>query len=84
MFQAVFMWYIYLALIDYENKNFKNYKWLLFLSGLSIFIYEGSLFLAVFNFIPFLLVRKVQLKYLISSTLLFIVSFILNRFNFRN
>ncbi|MCB9258730.1 MAG: glycosyltransferase family 39 protein [Ignavibacteriales bacterium] len=83
MFQAVFMWYIYLALIDYENKNFKNYKWLLFLSGLSIFIYEGSLFLAVFNFIPFLLVRKVQLKYLISSTLLFIVSFILNRFNFR-
>lgn len=83
MFQAVFMWYIYLLFIDYENRNFKNYKWILFLSGLSIFIYEGSLFLAIFNFVPFLVLKKIHWKYLISSSLLFIVSFILNRFNFR-
>jgi len=82
-FQAIFMWYIYFALIDYKNKNFINYKWMLFLSSFSIFIYEGSFFLAVFNFVPFILLKKIKLKYLIWTVIVFVFSAFFNTFDFR-
>jgi len=83
-FQAIFMWYIYFALLDYLNQDFKNYKWMLVLSGLSIFVYEGSIFLAVFNFIPFILNRKIKIKYLLGAFITFFISVFVNEFDFRS
>ncbi|MCP4970188.1 MAG: hypothetical protein GY932_06295 [Arcobacter sp.] len=82
-FQAIFMWYIYFALIDYRNQNFKNYKWMLLLSVISIFVYEGSVFLSVFNFIPFILNRKIKVGYFFGAVLTFIGSIFINKLGFR-
>ena len=83
-FQAIFLWYIYFLIKDFEFKKFTNFKWLLFLSSLSVFIYEGSIFLVLLNFLPFILNRKINYKYLTGSILLFIVSVFFDRFGFRN
>ncbi len=82
-FQAIFLWYMYFALKDFENKNFSNYRWLLILSTISIFIYEGSLFLAVFNFVPFVVIKKIKPKFLVWAILIFIFSAFMNTFDFR-
>ena len=82
-FQAIFLWYIYFILRDIGGKRFSNFKWLLILSLLSIFVYEGSIFLVLLNFIPFILYRKINYKYLVSSIFVFILSVFFNEYNFR-
>lgn len=82
-FQALFLWYIYFAVIDYHQKDIKNYNKMIFLSFISIFVYEGSIFLAVFNFIPFLVQKKINFKYLVGAVITFAISFISNTFSFR-
>ena len=82
-FQAIFLWYIYFLLKDFERKSFTNFRWLLVLSFLSIIVYEASIFLVTLNFIPFILYRKINYKYLISSIIIFILSVFFIRFNFR-
>ncbi len=82
-FQAIFMWYIYFALTDYKSKNFEVYKWMLVLSAISIFVYEGSVFLAAFNFIPFILYRKIRLKFLFGAVIVFFTAVFINMFDFR-
>ena len=83
-FQAIFLWYVYFSLKDFEFKNFFYFKWLLLLSLLSVFVFEGSIFLALLNFVPFVLYRKINYKYLISSIFIFFLSAFFNSFNFRN
>ena len=81
-FQAIFLWYIYFMFKDFEVKKFSSFKWMLTLSTLSIFVYEGSVFLVVLNFVPFVLYRKINYKYLVSSILVFALAVFFNRFNF--
>jgi len=53
-FQAIFIWYVfflYRAIVEHDNQS-KN--WMYILSSICLFIYEGSIFLAVLNFIPFI------------------------------
>jgi len=82
-FQAIFIWYIYFTYNIYINKNFKNFKWLIALSFFSIFVYEGSFFLAVFNFVPFILLQKIKPKYLFWTLIVFLFSVFFNMFDFR-
>lgn len=82
-FQSLFLWYVYFALLDFENKNFQNFKWMLTLSAISIFVYEGSIFLVLLNFVPFVLLRKFNSKYFILSVFVFTLSVFFNQFNFR-
>lgn len=82
-FQAIFMWYIYFALTDFLNNSFRNYKWMLLLSFISFLVYEGSIFLAVFNFVPFVLQRKVKVVYLLGAIGTFFGSAFFNMFDFR-
>ena len=51
-FQTIFIWYIFF-LYNYiiENKQ-SSLKWIFILSFLSIFIYEGSIFLVLLNLLP--------------------------------
>ncbi len=81
-FQTIFLWYIYFALKDYYYKSFSNFKWLLFLSLVSIFVYEGNIFLVLLNFVPFVLYRKINYKYLIGSVLIFALSLFSNLYSF--
>ncbi len=83
-FQAIFTWYIYFALKDYLDQSFKNYKWLLLLSAISFLLYEGSIFLAVFNFVPFVLNRKIKIGYIFGALVTFFGSAFFNLFDFRN
>lgn len=81
-FQTIFIWYIYFLLKDFESKNFSNYKWLIFLSVLGVFIYEGSIFLALLNFIPFVVLKNFNKKYLSFSLAVLVFSLFYNKFNF--
>ena len=72
-FQLVFILYLYfLYQIVIENKD-KSYKWLFVLSFLSIFLYEGSIFLVVLNLFPLLFsgLTRNKIKFVISLILLF-------------
>ncbi len=54
LFQTFFLWhlfFIYKVIIEKENRFF---IWALFLSILSIFVYEGGIFLVAINFLPFI------------------------------
>lgn len=52
LFQAIFVWYIYFLYKNVIEKDLKSFKWLLLLSFICIFVYEGSIFLVMLNFIP--------------------------------
>lgn len=82
-FQTAFLWYIWLAIKDFEKRSFDYYHWLLILSFMTIFVYEGSLFLAVFNFVPFIILKKFRLKFFVWAVLIFIFSLFANTFDFR-
>src|SRR3990170_4817380 len=41
-----------------DEYYIKSYKWIFFLSAISIFVYEGSVFLAILNFIPIIWDQK--------------------------
>ena len=81
-FQTIFIWYIYFALKDFEAKDFTNFKWLIFLSVLGVFIYEGSIFLALLNFIPFVVLKKFDKKYLSLALIVLAFSLFYNKFIF--
>lgn len=52
LFQAIFVWYIYFLYKNVIEKDLKSFKWLLLLSFICIFVYEGSIFLVILNFVP--------------------------------
>ncbi len=52
MFQAVFVWYLYFFYKSIIEDDAKSKKWLWLLSLLSVFVYEGSIFLVLLNFLP--------------------------------
>ncbi|HVO75773.1 MAG TPA: glycosyltransferase family 39 protein [Ignavibacteriaceae bacterium] len=51
-FQTIFIWYIYILYKTLFENNKRGYYWLWILSFFSIFIYEGSIFLVILNFLP--------------------------------
>ncbi|MGE5863138.1 MAG: hypothetical protein ACM31H_05145, partial [Nitrososphaerales archaeon] len=53
LFQAVFIWYVYFLYKNVIDGDAKALKWIWLLSFLSIFIYEGSIFLVILNFVAF-------------------------------
>ena len=83
-FQTVFLWYMYFALKDFESKNLDNFKWMLLFSVIAIFLYEGSIFLALFNFVPFVVLRRFYLKQFITSTAVFVFSVFYNIYSFKS
>ena len=82
-FQTIFLWYIYFVLKDLEHKKFSNFRWILILSSLSIFVYEGCIFIALLNFVPFIIYKKINYKYFIGCVLVFVLAIFMNEFNFR-
>ena len=60
LFQSLFIWYCYFLykyIIEHDSRSF---NWLLILSVLGVFTYEGSVFLVILNFLPIFWDKKVQ------------------------
>ena len=84
-FQAIFLWYLLFFFRVFVDKDHNSWKWLYILSFVSIFVYEGSIFLLLFNFIPIIL--NYRQKYnvnLICSAVLFIFGYIFLSIDFRH
>jgi len=85
VFQTIFVWYIYFLYRFVVEKNEKSLYWAYMLSFISIFIYEGSVFLVALNFLPFFLVpRQVKKKTVILGAFLLIFAFLFITFDFRH
>lgn len=82
-FQAVFIWYIVFLIKVLIDQDRKSVKWMYFLSALSIFVYEGSIFLIALNFLPLILNGKNnrKLDVLVSVVLVFF-AYLFNRIDF--
>ncbi len=84
-FQTIFMWYVfflYKAIIDECRKSERT---MLVLSFVSLFLYEGSIFLVLLNFFP-LLYRKGAIKFdflLFFRILILIIGYIYLSTDFR-
>lgn len=95
-FQMMFVWYLYFLYNNLIEGKSRSLKWLLILSFLSIFVYEGSVFLCILNFLPLIWdyenkkfylsrisLRNVNITYLIFCILVFISAYLLIKSNFR-
>jgi hypothetical protein len=82
-FQAIFLWYLYfLYKVVIESKSsFRKYIYIL--SFISIFVYEGAIFLVLLNFLPFVFGnQKISIKDVLYcvSLLVFAVIFFTTNF----
>lgn len=84
LFQMLFVWYFYFlykALI-LDEKQAK--KWLYLISLLSIFVYEGSVFLALLNFLSLIRGKAwTRFKEYIPAILIVSLSLVMNVIDFR-
>lgn len=53
-FQLLFLFYIYFLLRTLDDNNKKCILYLFVISAISIFVYEGAIFLLVLNYIPYI------------------------------
>jgi len=84
-FQMLFLWYIYFLYKTVVESDNKFFKWMLLLSIASMFMYEGSIFLVVLNFVPFVLSKKkISLSRLAYVVIIFIAAFLYLKIDFRN
>ncbi len=82
-FQALYIWYVYFLYRVVIEKRTEKWKWLIIISFVSIFVYEGSVFLLSLNFIPFIWSRKIKIYYFLTSIFLFVLNYLYIRTNFR-
>jgi len=83
-FQLIFIWYLYFlykwTLLDDKNAKF----WCYSLSLLSIFVYEGGVFLILLNFLPpFIRHKHFQFSSIAISTALLAIAYSYLTHNFR-
>ncbi|OGU32227.1 MAG: hypothetical protein A2057_04755 [Ignavibacteria bacterium GWA2_35_9] len=84
-FQMLFLWYIYFLYKTTIESDHQSFKWMILLSITSVFMYEGSIFLVVLNFVPFILSKeKISPSKLFYAIIIFIAAFLYLRFDFRN
>ena len=95
-FQMIFMFYIYSLYKNLIEGDKRGLKWLLILSFISIFVYEGSIFLCILNFIPLiwnserktfdisrLFKLKSKMTYLLLSIIILAAGYAFLKINFR-
>jgi len=87
-FQTVFIWYVYFLYRVIVENDRKSTKWMYILSVVGVFIYKGSIFLALLNFLPFILNQgwkewKNYSSTLMVSIMIFLFSYGFNSLDFR-
>lgn len=83
-FQALFIWYSYFLYKAIIDKDSRAYPWMFALSFVSPLIFEGGIFLAILNFLPFIKAERINLKFLGISVLIFLFTFFFLSFDFRH
>ena len=76
-FQMLFVWYVYFLYKVIVLRESSANRWMYVISFLSVFVYEGAVFLALLNFLPFFMNnRKANFReYLPSIIVLILVLF---------
>ena len=96
LFQTIFIYYLYFYYKLLIDKDEKSWKWIFILSGISIFIYEASIFLTFLNFLPlfwnydsqrFEITRNVKsnlkIRRILWAVAVFILCYLFNSIDFR-
>ena len=84
-FQTLFIWYIYFLYRVVKEKDLSSFKWMLILSITSVFMYEGSIFMVILNFVPFIFNKvKLSISKITIPIIIFITAFLYLSFDFRN
>ncbi|MFX0199069.1 MAG: ArnT family glycosyltransferase [Candidatus Hodarchaeota archaeon] len=82
-FQTIFLWYVFFLYRVIIEGDDHSKKWMYLLSFMSIFVYEGHIFLVMLNFFPFLLKRKdMRLADLLISIAVFLFT-VMYHFDFK-
>lgn len=84
-FQTIFLWQIFILLkIILDNKT-EYFKWMLTLSFVSIFVYEGAIFVILLTIIPFLTKKQLpSIRQTIIIVSLFVIAAIYIKIDFRH
>src|SRR5919108_3006131 len=62
-FQMLFAWYLYFLYKALFLKDAKARRWMYWISLISIFVFEGAIFLVILNFIPLVVdIKKIRLS----------------------
>jgi hypothetical protein len=83
-FQAMFIWYLYFLYQLLIEADQRSIKWLFIISFTSIFVFEGSIFLAILNFFPMIYRKKIVVSEILISILIFVIAYIILTTDFRN
>jgi hypothetical protein len=83
-FQALFLWYVYHGYFLVTRNQLTRWRWLLLLSLAAPFVWEGGIFLSLFNFIPILMgIAYYRWRHLAASIAIFCITFVYLSTNFR-
>lgn len=83
-FQALFIWYLYFLNKCMQENDLKSFRFLFCLSAIGPFVFEGGIFLALLNFLPFIDTSKITLKRLASTLCIFLIAYIFLSMDFRH
>lgn len=84
-FQTIFLWYILFVYRVIVDQSEKYEKWLHVLSFVAIFVYEGSIFLLLLNFLPLIFNTKTNWKAnIFTKVALLSFGYIFLSFDFRH
>jgi hypothetical protein len=75
-FQMLFIWYLYFLYKALILKDAAARKWMYWISFISIFVYEGAIFLVILNFIPLIVdAKKIRLSEYLASIIIFTIAY---------
>lgn len=82
-FQAIFIWYVYFLNKFMLENNPKSFRWMLALSAISPFLFEGGIFLSLLNFFLIIDKNKISTIRVISAVCIFLMAYVYLSNDFR-
>jgi hypothetical protein len=84
-FQTIFLWYLFFLLKVIIDNDKESEKWIHFLSILSVFVYEASIFLLALNFVPlYFNPESMKKSNIFLKMLLFVLGYFFLSIDFRH
>lgn len=83
-FQAIFIWYLNFLYKYMVENDPKSFRWMIVLSLLGPFVFEGGIFLVILNFLPLLKEKGLPINRVVLSIFVFLVAYLFLSFDFRH